>query len=147
MGKTATGKIKLLGSLVSGILVFFMAVFFFRQENTPANKPVELSTLVKEAEAVPAPKETVVMNHVENHKVTSAIVSTRYKTLLPRTDVSQHYLTRLTQSGWNQAGSDSRLIDSYCKGSLQADLEFNPERNLYSFSVVWRQRPKMNCGA
>lgn len=147
MDKTATGKIKLLGSLVSGILVFFMAVFFFRQENTPANKPVELSTLVKEAEAVPAPKETVVINHVENHKITSAIVSTRYKTLLSRSDVGQHYLTILTQSGWHTADSGSRLIDSYCKGSLRADLEFNPEINFYDFSVVWRQRPKINCGA
>lgn len=145
--KTSIEKIKLLAGLICCAMVFFIAMLLFRQLGTAANQPVELSTLVKEAETVSAPKETVVVNHVENHKVTSATVSTRYKTLLPRANVSQHYLTRLKQSGWHKAESDNGLIDSYCKGSLQADLEFNPEMNFYTFSVVWRQRPKINCGA
>lgn len=139
-----SSKTRLLGLIILLPLLILMATFVLKKPG-PANKYVALPTLIAESEAVTPPAGAVLMDRTENHKSSSALVSVVYKSLYPRADISQHYAAQLKQSGWRQAQRDSWNFDAYCKGSLEAHLEFTPERKLYSFSISWRQRPKAKC--
>lgn len=138
-------KIKLLGYAILIPLLILIATFVLKEQGLPANKRIALSALIAESEAVTPPTGAVLLDRIETHKSSSALVSATYKSLSPRADISQHYSAQLRHSGWRQMQSDSGRSDAYCKDSLKAYLEFNPERKHYNFSIVWRRRPVAKC--
>ncbi len=138
-------KIKLLGYAISAALVILIATVALKQQGRPSNERVALSALVAESEAVAPPEGAALLNRIENHKTSSAIVSATYKSLYPRAEVAQHYSVRLKNAGWSPMQSDNKLIEAYCKDSLTAYLEFKPELQLFDFSIVWKQQPRTEC--
>ena len=138
-------KIKLLGYAIITVLLILGVAAVLNQDPLPSNERVALSAIAAESDAVAPPAGAARLDHQENHKTSSAIVSTTYKSLYPRADISQHYSIQLRHAGWSQIQSDNSLIETYCKGSLTAYLEFKPELKLYDFSIVWKPKPKSKC--
>jgi hypothetical protein len=141
----ARRKIKLLGFSIAAALVILMATIVLRQQSRPTNERVELFTLIAESETVPPPEGAVLLDRIENHKSSSAIVSTSYKSASPQANIGQHYLEQLKRAGWRRTQSDNSLIQAYCKNGLTAYVEFKPDLKLYDFSIVWQQKARAKC--
>lgn len=128
-------------------LIVLSTIFYWTtSQREQKNSYVGISVLIREVEKVHPPDGAVLINESSNHKMSTAIVSKRYKTALTQSQIFNYYKSGLESTGWSRIDS-SGLISEYCKGVLRAEVEFNPDIGFYTFSVTWRQRVAAKCSA
>jgi hypothetical protein len=127
-------------------LIILSTIFYWTtSQREQKNSYVGISVLIREVEKVRPPSGAVLINEWSNHKMSTAIVSKRYKTALTQSQIFDYYKSGLESTGWSRIDG-SGLISEYCKGVLRAGVEFNPDIGFYTFSITWRQRITAKCG-
>lgn len=131
--------------LLFALLFFSVFIYWSKGLPLPGGAKVEISVLAKEAMMIKPPLGAVLMYRTESHKGSSALVASRYQTSLNSGQVFEYYREILARAGWRQTGGGNGLREQYCKGALDAEIEFNRKLKFYTFSVSWWRRSRTIC--
>jgi hypothetical protein len=147
MSKNSDSKVSIAVKGLIALAFLSTAVYWMTGLSSPKNNYVNISTLLQEAEKIIPPNEAFLIKKSNNHKTSSALVFMQYRTPLNKGQIFEHYKSNLEHAGWHHKNSNNNFIDEYCKNKLSAEIEFNPQMQIYNFSITWHQRTTSQCNS